>query len=377
MRRAHSVFRSGFTLIELLVVIAIIAVLIALLLPAVQAAREAARRMQCANNLKQLGLATHNYLSTTNVFPAQDMYLGATYTSWNWNAAWQVFVLPSLEQAPLYNAFNFACSPDQPMNSTVTYNGLLALACPSDSQSVRPNSPWAPSNYFGNYGGPIVTRQWTGMIVPFTTASTSNAQPAYYPVGYSWWSPDSNLGFFGLASVIDGTSNTALYSEKLVGYPAGSPPLYASDVNARRGVFPANMPTNFNAPTPTSNALTGLQACQSVPGTTEAASVSWVIGFSWTTGYQWHWMIGNYNHYNTPNKLSCLGTTANVLTYPDFGNNWGGISGASPPTSNHPGGVNMCMVDGSVRFIKDTVNPQAFWSVGTRNGGEVVGSDQY
>ncbi len=377
MRHERSGFRAGFTLIELLVVIAIIAILIALLLPAVQAAREAARRMQCTNNLKQLGLAVHNYVSTTNVFPAHNLYLGPTNISWNWCPNWTIFLLPSLEQTPLYNAYNFGFSPDMPANSTVSYNGLAALLCPSDSQAVRPNAPWAPNNYFGNYGGPVITRQWTGMIVPFATVASTNNTPVYLAPGSSWWGTDTNLGFFGFASVTDGGSNTALLSEKLLGYPAGSPPLYASDVNARRGVFPANMPTNYNAPTPTSNALTGLQACQSVPGNTEAASVSWLIGFSYTMGYQWHWMVNTYNHYNTPNKLSCLGTAPSGLTYPDFGNNWGGTTGATPPTSNHPGGANMCFTDGSVRFIKDTVNPQAFWSIGTRNGGEVVGSDQY
>ena len=104
--------RVGFTLIELLVVIAIIAVLIALLLPAVQSAREAARRAQCTNNLKQLGLAVHNYHTTFNAIPAECMWMGATYGSaalggsWGWNASWPVCLLPNLEQGPLYNAYN-------------------------------------------------------------------------------------------------------------------------------------------------------------------------------------------------------------------------------------------------------------------------------
>jgi prepilin-type N-terminal cleavage/methylation domain-containing protein/prepilin-type processing-associated H-X9-DG protein len=367
--------RKGFTLIELLVVIAIIAVLIALLLPAVQAAREAARRAQCTNNLKQLGLAIHNYHSSTNALPAANMFLGATNGSWGWNANWTLFLLPSIEQTALYNAYNFTNDPSQPANSTVGYSGLSTLLCPSDNQKVRPNPPWAPTNYFGNYGGPPVTRQWSGTIVPFYTCSTTNASPANgWGPGTCWWGADSNLGFFGLESVTDGTSNTALFSEKLLGTSSGGPFPYSGDQNnAKRGVFPANMPTNNNNPTASSNAQTGLAACQSIPGTTQASPGSWIIGFSWTMGYQWHWFANTYNHYNTPNKLSCL-TPADLNP---AGYNFGDVDGATPPTSNHPGGVNMCFTDGSVRFVKDSVSPQAFWAIGTRNGGETVSSDQY
>ena len=287
MSDARARFRTqGFTLIELLVVIAIIAVLIALLLPAVQAAREAARRAQCTNNLKQLGLAIHNYHSSTNALPAHNMFLGASNGSWGWNANWTVYLLPNIEQGPLYNAYNFSCDPTQTMNTTVGYTGLPTLICPSDNQKARPNNPWAPNSYFGNYGGPVVTRQWTGTIVPFFTCSTSNALPAVYPVNTCWWGSDSNLGFFGLEGVTDGTSNTALFSEKLLGATTGSPPPYASDpVAGKRGIFQANMPTNYNAPTATSNALTGLQACQSIPGSQQASAGSWAMGFSWTWGY--------------------------------------------------------------------------------------------
>jgi prepilin-type N-terminal cleavage/methylation domain-containing protein len=99
----------GFTLIELLVVIAIIAVLIALLLPAVQAAREAARRAQCTNNLKQLGLAVQNYHQQNNALPATNMFLGpGAGQGWGWNASWEVFLLPNMEQQTMYNSFNFS-----------------------------------------------------------------------------------------------------------------------------------------------------------------------------------------------------------------------------------------------------------------------------
>jgi prepilin-type N-terminal cleavage/methylation domain-containing protein/prepilin-type processing-associated H-X9-DG protein len=366
--------RRGFTLIELLVVIAIIAVLIALLLPAVQAAREAARRAQCTNNLKQLGLAIHNYHSSTNALPAANMFLGPTTSSWGWCPNWTIYLLPHIEQSPLYNAFNFTNDPTQTANSTVAYSALATLVCPSDNQKVRPAAPWAPTNYMGNYGGPPVTRMWSGTIVPFYTASTTNAMPMSNPVGSAWWSADANLGFFGLEGVTDGTSNTALFSEKLLGSSSAGPFPYAGDTtNARRGIFAvASMPPTGNASTATVNALTGLQACQSVPGTTQAVPGSWGIGFSWALGYQWNWVTNDYNHYNTPNKLTCA-LPAELTPCCT----WGGQDAASPPTSNHPGGVNMCFTDGSVRFLKDSVNPQTFWAIGTRNGGETVSSDSY
>ncbi len=215
---------NGFTLIELLVVIAIIAVLIALLLPAVQAAREAARRAQCSNNMKQLGLAAHNYHSQNNVLPPADMFMASQRDlGWGWNPSWMVCLLPGIEQQSLYNAYNFAWSdptPNPGPNTTVDFTGIATLVCPSDNQKVRPNPPWAPSNYKGNYGGPAVLRQWTGTIVEMETGNMGGDN--LYPVGQLWWGSDSNLGIFGFESVTDGTSNTSLFGEKLIGAGAQS-----------------------------------------------------------------------------------------------------------------------------------------------------------
>lgn len=370
--------RQGFTLIELLVVIAIIAVLISLLLPAVQSAREAARRAQCVNNLKQLGLAVHNYHSTYNVLPAQCMWMGATFGSqtgggsWGWNASWPVCLLPNIEQGPLYNAYNQGWAPDQPQNSTVSYNALAVLLCPSDNQRTRPNVPWAPMNYSGNTGGPGVVRIWNGMIeTPFTCSTTNQIPINGWGVGTCWWGADSNLAFFGFEGVTDGTSNTALFSEKLLGAAAGDAvnPTVGS-ANARRGIYlnPPGMSVAYNS----GNAALAIQsvaACNALPGGTQG-NTSWLSGFSWTLGYPWHTVVNRYTHYNTPNKLTCLMSS-------DTGGLWGGMDGIVTVSSQHPGGVNVCFGDGSVRFVKDSVNLQTWWAIGTRNAGEVVSSDSY
>ena len=119
-------------------------------------------------------------------------------------------------------------------------------------------------------------------------------------------------------------------------------------------------------------ALQNMRACQSLPGNTPARGESWLTGFSWALGFPWHGVVNRYSHYNTPNKLTCL--IAGETTGSEF---WGGAAGIVTATSNHPGGVNVCFSDGSVRFVKDSVNPQSWWAIGTRNGGEVVSSDAY
>jgi prepilin-type N-terminal cleavage/methylation domain-containing protein/prepilin-type processing-associated H-X9-DG protein len=371
-RRSSS---QGFTLIELLVVIAIIAVLIALLLPAVQAAREAARRAQCTNNLKQLGLSVHNYHQQQNCLPAENMFLGPTNDlGWGWNASWAVFMLPNLEQSPLYNAYNFSVNADNVINTTVSYSAIVSFSCPSDNQKVRPNQLWAPTNYVANHGGPGVIRMWSGTIVEFLTCSVPGDKINGWVPGQYWWGADNNLGFFGFESVTDGTANTGLFSEKLLGWSAGNSTVLTSNAaEARRGIYTiTTISTDYNNVAGnggSAGALKAVQACQAIPGGT-VQNTGWLNGFSWCLGYEWHTVVNSYHHYNTPNKLTCLNPS-------DPGGLWGGTSGMSTASSNHPGGVNVCFTDGSVRFIKDTVSPPTWWAIGSRNQGEVVSSDQY
>src|SRR3954469_3940893 len=171
----HVRARRAFTLIELLVVIAIIAVLIGLLLPAVQAAREAARRAQCVNNLKQMGLAVHNYIDSNQVFPA---YAMNNYRDWAWNVSWADAILPNIEQGPLYNAINFNVPIQDlgmftpgapfPQNTTVGLTVIRSLLCPSENlnHAVSYTGANAQTNYAGNYGGPAQFASCSGLIIP-------------------------------------------------------------------------------------------------------------------------------------------------------------------------------------------------------------------
>ncbi|SIN85367.1 prepilin-type N-terminal cleavage/methylation domain-containing protein/prepilin-type processing-associated H-X9-DG domain-containing protein [Singulisphaera sp. GP187] len=350
--------RRGFTLIELLVVIAIIAVLIALLLPAVQAAREAARRSQCVNNLKQLGLAAHNYLSLNNVYPLGDMFPTGNFPGNGWSMSWTVSILPQMEQQALFNAVNVSFNYTDPygghINTTVGYTQVVAYLCPSDGATQRPSPPWGALNYMGNWGGPGEIATFTGTCLSPYWGDSTNA-------------PSTNA--IGVEALTDGTSNTALYSERLLGLN-GAPPVYPGKTSdSLRGSFPAGVPVTINNPTrgtPTTIAL--LAACQNLPATT--VGISNYNGRLWLVGYPWNYVINRYNHVGPPNSLTCYASNS-------FSNADGGPQDSIPPTSNHSGGVNMAMADGSVRFIKETVNRQAWWAIGTRGKGEVVSADAY
>jgi len=355
--------QSGFTLIELLVVVFVIAVLIALILPAVQAAREAARRLQCASNLKQLGLAVHGYHDANGVLPAQSLYLASNCVD-GWTQGWTLAILPSLEQQPLYNAHNFGVGPDRAENSTTASTALNILICPSDGFNSPPDPPRAVLSYHGNLGGPGVFRNWAGTIVPPSTRCP-------YKPYKRWWKPDPNLGFLRFASIRDGLSNTALFSEKLIGIPVGSIDVVES-VNARRALFaPAAAVPNTGDPVRT---IAFLQACRSMSGS-QASPVSsgeYPGGGRWTYSFPWHVSNNAYTHYNTPNGLSCRSTTGSKDDV------WGGgQTGVITATSGHPSGVNVCLSDGSVKFVKDAVELRVWWAIGTRNQGEIVAGDAY
>jgi prepilin-type N-terminal cleavage/methylation domain-containing protein/prepilin-type processing-associated H-X9-DG protein len=371
----------AFTLIELLVVIAIIAVLIALLLPAVQAAREAARRAQCVNNLKQLGLATQNYLSQVNAFPP-------LFESWNyppntaapqlgsdWPMNWATALLPFYEQGTLYNSVNYSYGSEDPQNlQTITLTKIGVLVCPSESYKLGPWVSTSFINYRANFGGPPPIASWTGPFVPFAPAQNGLS-------GAALATTSAFYGTFGMESVTDGTSNTAAISEKLVGTSAfgnstGVSTITAANPNqALRGMF---LPTGAPSITPDTGgaavALTFYQACNNIPGTQTLSTFSgWWCGAVWDGDHNGTLNFNCYNHWMVPNQWSCLAPNS----FGSVQNSPGSYNDAITASSNHPGGVNVVFCDGSVHFIKNSVGPQVWWALGTRNQGEVTSSDSY
>jgi prepilin-type N-terminal cleavage/methylation domain-containing protein/prepilin-type processing-associated H-X9-DG protein len=374
--------RRGFTLIELLVVIAIIAVLIALLLPAVQSAREAARRIQCTNNLKQLALALQNYISATNAAPPgvvnTTTYPGtappgslATWTAWSP----QALLLPYVEQGPLYNAANFSwnccytpLTGNNQTNTTVYNTRIASFLCPSDGLAGQQNI----NSYQGSIGDSTIQYPTGGV--------TTGIFQVYDPTTVACQS-------VGLAAVTDGTSNTIAFGEGLVGDYGknsnfrGNGMAGAPDVPLVSGSTPPGMPGN-NAESNPAAVLQALQNCNtfwkgSALATCQGYGACCVVGVKQYDGQLWALGERGYTLFNTivpPNSKqypwrSCR-LTACLSCAPEG-------SSFINASSYHPGGANFAFADGSVRFIKDSVNMLTYESLGTRNGGEVISSDSY
>ena len=351
--------RSGFTLIELLVVIAIIAVLIALLLPAVQSAREAARRIQCTNNLKQFGLALHNYVDALQSLPfgKGDNYMtevmtAPVYARWSTHSQ----ILGFFEQTPLFNAINFNLPPETPFmdsynmgfmmafqdpnreNASVCRIAISAFLCPSDPSSAAGPPGWdGGNNYFGNEGS------WLCDACQQTPSTTA---PGYLPQG-----PLYNRSCVNLASMTDGTSQTAFFSERRRGQ--GTPDI-------KNDMYQMNNASTLDQT---------WQFCTNLDMTMAMPLTSW-MGATWSVGDM---SCTTYNHVAAPNARTCAGMGSGMMMNGSMAN----MAVQLPPSSYHPGGVNVLFGDGSVRFLKESIALVVWRALSTRNGGEVVSGTDY
>lgn len=393
--------RRGFTLIELLVVIAIIAVLISLLLPAVQSAREAARRAQCTNNLKQIALAMHNYISANDALPT--MYI--VYSMVGSQNAAQTFsplarMLPFLEQNAIYNSINFNvgarwggsgsdivsqmngstadCDEWGLINASASGNQITSFLCPSDTELANLTyfiyAPGGNSQLVGRHNYPM-----NGGTNPFRSGGSGASNgigyvptaeqalkatvfgPGCCELPQAGQAPalvgGSYSGAVTLASISDGTSNTASFSEWVRG-DGGSDP-----ATAKAGLSLIFIsPTNSNAYAGrVDNDLKHSQDCDTAPQTGSC--------YTWK-GDWWIADLFSYSHTTTPNRKSCW--------YPDIGGRpYSGIASIVASASRHPGGANTAFCDGSVKFIKATISNATWGALGTRAGGEVVSADSY
>jgi prepilin-type N-terminal cleavage/methylation domain-containing protein/prepilin-type processing-associated H-X9-DG protein len=349
MRRTQ----RGFTLTELLVVIAIIGVLIALLLPAVQAAREATRRTQCVNNLKQIGLAFHMYLNVHGVLPSNPTpflpYHGNYSQSWSAH----VMILPYLEQTTVYNALNLNLWSGMHAQDTAANTSISSFLCPSDP--VVP--PYAYGGAGTVYSGPGCN--YRGNMGTWGYRYLDNTGSMYY---------DSSVRLSGFS---DGTSQTALFGERCKGdwNPSHASP--RSAVYDWGTSVPFFLHYKWWYPPMTWFLTSGstLQVqlahwCETFdPRSMPASAVNSTQGGSWVYGGTFEL---SYNHILSPNRAGCVGSNNSVP-----------LLELIPPSSFHPGGVNILFGDGSTRFVKDAVDPRAWSSLGTRAGGEVLSSADY
>jgi prepilin-type N-terminal cleavage/methylation domain-containing protein/prepilin-type processing-associated H-X9-DG protein len=369
----------GFTLIELLVVISIIGVLIALLLPAVQAAREAARRAQCTNNLKQFGLALGNYESANNTLPISVVFRvgyppcsGFGFGDGCQETPWFVLMLPYIDQGPLYNAFNTSIGIEGPMllgyfiNSTVHTTKIASFQCPSDNDQVFslvalsvatggifPPLPWSPTK--GNYGV-----NWGNADYGQGVSGGNFTRNLYLQSPFGLDPTGMGPMTVRLAAVTDGTSNTHFVSEILQGAPDDVRGTIWTD-NPGAGSYMTRFTPN------------GHQDYVPLFQPWASAISASALAFDTMDHIASFGSSGPGTSPPSPGSM-CDSQPAQMLACYNQAVEGSEYSGSR---SRHPGGVNSLFGDGSVHFMKNSINSIIWVQLGSINGGEVIGSDQY
>lgn len=316
---------SGFTLVELLVVIAIIGILVGLLLPAVQAAREAARRMQCSNNIRQFALATLNYESAYKRLPASRVSRTADKLGPASSISVHARLLPFMEANQVYSMINFGLEWNDPTNDAARLSTIPTFRCPSDPASSIPGSVGGATNYYVNSG-----------TVPLWARTTANPLPQVP----DWNGVFYRDSFLKLASITDGLSTTAAIGERLTGDFSQTKSTPKSDT--------------YQPGTNITTADEALRDCLAIDVNDLSKQGFSDIGAPWIRGYH---STTEYYHINIPNGRSCMFPPGRIMT---------------TANSQHGNLVNMALCDGSTQTVTANIDMVVYRSLGSRNGGEVV-----
>ena len=323
--------RSAFTLVELLVVIAIIGTLAGLLLPAINQAREAARRMQCTSNLRQVAMGTLLYETNYRFLPAA--LIGRDYDPMTGlpqsisDISMHARILPHIEEVPIYQRINFNVGFAHASNAAVRNHNVSLFRCPSEPAKFIPRTVGAINNYYGN----------SGTVVLYTRTVNSAPQVADLPQHNGVFYLDSYLR---LAAITDGQSNTVGLSERMAG-----------DFNNQL-VTPRS--DTFQPGTRPLNADEAVTQCNAVDVNDLTKQGFSDIGAPWLRGYH---STTTYYHINGPNSRSCMFPPSRIMT---------------SASSHHIGGVNIAYMDGSTRMISEGVDLAVWRAIGTRDNAESV-----